>query len=119
MIDRQQFEDCYCPPGKDSTLPQNWIRKKYVLDYPDNVTPPYPSDADTQMIIHKSILVDSNLDNYTIGIYLRLLLLTEYHHYWKEIYNYGDKKFVDKALQILQDQHYIKILDDNTMRIYY
>ena len=73
MIDRRQFEECYCPEGKDPNFPQNWIRKKYVLDYPADMEPPYPSDGDLNMIIHKSLLVD-NLDNYSIGVYLRLIL---------------------------------------------
>lgn len=117
MIDRRQFEECYCPQGKDPNFPQNWIRKKYVLDYPEDMEPPYPSDGDLNMIIHKSLLVD-NLDNYSIGVYLRLILLTDYGHYWKEIFNYGAQESIQKALLRLQQQGYIEILADGTLKMY-
>lgn len=117
MIDRKQYEECFCPEGKDPIYPQNWTRKKYVLDYPKHIEPPYPSDADYTMLVNKTMLIDS-LDNYSIGVYLRLVLLSQYYHDWTEIYNYGSKAYVDKALQKLQELNYIKFLEDGTLRIY-
>ena len=117
MIDRTQYEECYCPQDKDPAFPQNWIRKKYVLDYPPEIQPPYPCDADYEMVINKTILID-NIDNYSIGIYLRLLLLCEYYHNWQEIYKYGNKENVDKALKRLQELKYIEITNNNILKIY-
>lgn len=118
MLDKRQFEDCYCPEGKDKAFPQNWRRTKYVLDYPDDVEPPYISDGDTQAIVHKAILVDPNLDNYTLGVYLRLNLLTEYYHPWGEIYEWGNPELIDKAMKTLEQQGYIEYLPNDALKIY-
>lgn len=119
MINKRQYEECYCPENKDPHYPENWIRRKYVLDYPKDVNPPYPSDADIYTMIHKAIIMDPNLDNYTLSIYLRLNLLTEFKHSWTEIYNYGSKENVNRALNKLKEQKYIEFLDNNSMKIYY
>ena len=53
-----------------------------------------------------------------MGVYLEIIVWTDYGHYWKEIFNYGAQESIQKALLRLQQQGYIEILADGTLKMY-
>ena len=107
MLKRQDYEEIYCPEHLDPDNPYNYIRKNPILPLGEGLKPWYPCDADFTILIPALLLVDKDIDNYSIGIYTRLMILEQYKHSWKEIYNYGSKDFVDKALEKLEKTGYI------------
>ena len=90
-------------------------RIKYIMDYPDKTKEPFPSQGDFLAIIPLLLMTDEEIDNYSIGIYCRLYLLKHFQHKLNEIYNYGQKEYIDKALEKLKRLEYI---DENLNIIY-
>ena len=56
---------------------------------------------DEHTLIPKSLIMNKELDNYSLGIYLRLDVLCYQQKQVEEIYKYGSKDYVDRALQKL------------------
>lgn len=108
MINRKDYEEAYCPDHLDSVYPQNWRRRKYAIEYlNEKDIPPY-SDGDTMMIVYAPVIGDTDLDLYSIGVYIKLQLLLKFNHPWREIFSYGKSENVEKALnKLLQNQHLI------------
>ena len=115
MLKRQDYEELYCPEHLDKDNPYNYIRKNPLLPLGDGLKPWYPCDSDFTQLIPSLLLIDKEVDNYSIGIYTRLCILETYKRPWSEIYNYGSKDFVDKALDKLEKTGYIK-KENNTIR---
>ena len=87
----------------------NWQdsrREKYILDYPNGETP-FPTDSDLKTIIPLLLMADNELDNYSIGVYCRLKLLSHFKHDLNEIYKYGNKECITKSLNRLIELEYI------------
>lgn len=115
MLERRTFTETYCPKELDGLNPYNYRRKRYVLDYPQEISPvDYPSanDGDIYKLISMIFLTDKQVDNYSIGIYCRLKVIEHFKRDWKEIYQYGNKDYIDKALEKLQNTGYITIKDE-------
>ena len=114
MLDKKPYQGYFY---EDKDDPYSCRRNKYILDYPEDIEPPYVSDGDTSMLIGMYAMVDKQLDNYTIGVYYRLLVLNHFYRPWFEIYKYGSNDFIQKAIQKLTDEKYIEFYEDGNFKI--
>lgn len=87
------------------------------ISYPKNEVPNEQSHADYYVLIPHAYLWDSDLDFYTIGVYLRLLSLCHYKRCKEDLYQYGKKEYIDNALTKLEKNQYIKIVEDEEIII--
>ena len=62
-------------------------------------------------ILDNKILLNPSIDYYTLGVYSKLHALCEEDKNWEELYNYGSKEYIDKALKKLEENNYLKIED--------
>jgi len=60
-------------------------------------------------ILNNKILLNPSIDYYTLGVYSKLQALYEEDKNWEELYKYGSKEYVDKALKKLEEYNYLKI----------
>lgn len=118
MLDRKDYEEMYCPDYLDPDNPYNYIRKNPILPLGEGLNPWYPCDADFTMLIPALLLIDKQVDSYSVGIYARLRILEQYKHSWDEIYSYGSKSFVDKALEKLEETGYIKRIEGTVKTVF-
>lgn len=118
MLKRKDYEDLYCPQNLDADNPYNYIRKNPILPLGEGLKPWYPSDSDFITLIPALLLVDKELDSYSVGTYSRLRILENYKHNWKEIYKYGAKESIDKAIDRLKQTGYIKEVDGEIKTIF-
>lgn len=116
MLDINEYEEIVCIEGLDKYNPLNYKRKKYLLEFNGEI--PKISDSDLWTIFSKLIPADKNLDNYSIGIYTRLQLLSYFRRPLNDIYEYGNSQYVDAALQKLKDNGYIDYnIEEQTFKI--
>lgn len=112
MLNKSEYEQIYCPSELED-IPKNYRRVKYLCEFGTQEIP-IVSDADLYTNLSKIIPADKKLDNYTIGIYTRLQLLSYFKRPFDEIYQYGNKEYIDRALNKLKEEKYISFssLDD-------
>ena len=79
------------------------------ITYSENETPNVYSHAEHYLLVPHAYLWDSDLDFYTIGVYLRLLSLCHFKRCKEDLYKYGKKEYIDNALNKLEKNNYIKI----------
>lgn len=109
MLDKNIYEEIYCPEGKDKDNPYDYKRKKYILPYPEGEEPEGVSDGDLEHLVSLLPMADTALDNYTLGVYIRLLLLNHFKHPLKEIYNWGSEDCTTLALKVLIKEKYVTL----------
>lgn len=107
VYDRQKYEETYCPEHLDKDNPYNYRRKVYAIPYlKEEDIPPY-SDGDTTVMTYAPLIGDRHLDNYTVGVWMRLILLQKFKHPLEEILQWGNPDSIEKAINILIQNGYI------------
>ena len=118
MYDKIKYEETYCPEHLDKDNPYNYRRKFYALPYLNEEDIPPCSDGDTMIVTYSPLIGDTDLDNYTVGVWMRLVLLDNYNHPWQEIFQWGNQDSVTKAINILIENGYVRYnKEQQTLRL--
>lgn len=65
-------------------------------------------DLEDITTINNHIILNPNIDVYSLGVYIRLKYLSEHNQNLDDILNCGSEQFVHKALNKLRQENYIK-----------
>lgn len=89
-----------------------------AMDYAEGAEPWEYSHADYYTLVPKMTLADKDLDFYTLGVLMRLYLLAYYKYDWTKIYDFGgSKEYIDRALEKLNKNNYVKWEGNNLILI--
>lgn len=62
-------------------------------------------------ILDNEIILNTSLDYYTLGVYTKLQSLCEINGDWEDLYKYGSKEYVNKALKRLEENNLLHFKD--------
>ena len=88
---------------------------QHSMEYAEGAKVWESSDADYYTLVSKMTLADKDLDFYTLGVLMRFYLLAYYGYDWKKIYEYGNEKFINTALDKLEETKYLKRENGNVI----
>lgn len=58
--------------------------------------------------IKNSIIINPNIDFYTLGVYIKLKYFSEHSINLDTLLNYGSSNYIERALNKLKQENYIK-----------
>ena len=90
---------------------------QHAMSYAEGADVWQPSHADYYTILPKMYIADKDLDFYTLGVLLRLHLVAYYGYDWQKLYDFGSKEYIDKAINKLETNGYIKREQDKIVII--